>query len=103
MQKATDGGWDKVMLNCSEYNPWTKEIIEETYDQFDSRPVYSFIFNHDFAKALFGETRLIEETTKGTKTGRFVLFDQDWQYHLQQAVIDDNPIDYLYKQAIEGA
>lgn len=50
------------------------------------------LFNHDFARALFGEreTRSMNQAFETiTKLG--------WQDRLQAAVISNNPVDYMYK------
>ena len=45
--------------------------------------IYTLLFNHDFAKAVFGE--------KG------VAAWIAWKWHLREAVISKDPIDYYYK------
>jgi hypothetical protein len=49
------------------------------------------LFSHKFAKAYFGE----EEFTRNERLDLHVQYN--WQYHLQQAVISDEVIDYYYK------
>ena len=98
IQKAVDGGWSDVLLDSWEWNPWTKKLVEETYEQFDSRPVYAFIFNHDFAKALWGEAdkftdKELQELYHATHIDEVMW--PTWKYHLQQMVIADEPIKYL--------
>jgi hypothetical protein len=44
---------------------------------------FCIIFNHDFAKALWGEKK-----ERG-------LFTFGWKFHLQQMVVADDPIAYL--------
>lgn len=62
----------------------------------------STIFSHEFAKSFWG----IEYTTVGgcdpIDGGKFEIFKhpsekQKWKYHLQQMVLESNPIDYLRK------
>ncbi len=51
------------------------------------------IFNHDFAKALWGNRE-----TKDHFGGQVEFYDfggEDWQYHLMCMVIAENPIEYL--------
>lgn len=56
-----------------------------------------YLLNHDFAKALFGKgTHKIEATYYGKPVGKL-----SWQYHLQQAVISEDPINYIYEQVKE--
>ena len=68
-----------------------KHKYEEAYDvvfkskdgdkiSFHFHP-HQFLFSHDFAKAVFGESR-----RGGT-----------WEVHIKQAVISKDPIDYYYK------
>lgn len=64
--------------------------------------LYDFIFNHDFAKALWGELtfnmecrvcHFIHELYDEHQFG--LEIDQPWKFHLQQMVIADDPIKYL--------
>lgn len=73
IQKAIDGGWHGC---CST----TKRII------MHNEP-FSIIFNHDFAKALWGK-----EDRQFRSIGGWT---QAWKYHLQQMVIAEEPIKYL--------
>lgn len=62
--------------------------VKPVYDTDDTPTPHSFyclnvIFNHDFAKALRGEKKII------------VGMIEPWKYHLQQMVIADDPIKYL--------
>ena len=52
---------------------------------------YGVIFNHQFAKALFGEERMPWVASDLRQHPPL-----EWHYHLQQMVIADNPIDYMY-------
>lgn len=71
-----------------------------------SRPINSYcleeiIYNHDFARALFGEredrqpTREEGSSYYGGGAGGFITVKEGWQFHLQQMVISENPIAYL--------
>jgi hypothetical protein len=64
--------------------------------------LYTIIFNHDFAKAFWGETEIYYARGESTIT------DQDynnefeyeifiWQHHLQTMVLEPDPIKYLEK------
>jgi len=75
-------------------------IIHTDYDmevQFNNQAI---IFNHDFAKALWGD---LPEIAYQYHKSIFRKDDQliisgarlRWQYHLQQMVIADDPIKYL--------
>ena len=60
---------------------------------------YSIIFSHDFAKAFWGEeTEKQEKIKKMIEEGQFISYDRnDYQYHLQQLVIQEEPLKYLEK------
>ena len=52
------------------------------------------IYNHDFAKALWGEK--LTNPIHIYENGNMAKVQQTaWQYHLQRMVIADNPIQYL--------
>lgn len=64
---------------------------------FGEQRYYRDIFSHDFAKAFWGEK---------TKTDRIYDCDYEivddrslpaWQYHLQQMVLEKEPLKYLEK------
>lgn len=61
-------------------------------------------FSHDFAKAFWGDIKLSDFIQIKARKGRVLPFNAEtmkidyiWQYHLQQMVLEDNPIDYLRK------
>lgn len=73
------------------------------------------LFNHDFARALFGGVEVPNEEEIDQNHSRLGLFSaegggyegygdyvylnfegESWQYYLQQAVISDDPIGYMY-------
>jgi hypothetical protein len=69
------------------------------------------IFNHDFARALFGNAGMVlietgEWITKkenDNHRNQWVIGSLScFQYHLQQAVISDNPIKYMYEAVFGG-
>ena len=55
--------------------------------------VRGYIFSHDFAKAFFGEkgTGIMKASTNG-KAPREIM---QWEMHLHQMVVEENPINYL--------
>lgn len=120
IQKAIDGGWQKII---DDY-PATFESLSGTGIGWNtkrwSKPggfyysdAYTLIFNHDFAKALWGEKEYTpakyvkhREYFTMPATGDVVhevnldrmeydLAPGGWQYHLQQMVLADDPIRYL--------
>lgn len=56
------------------------------------------VFNHDFAKALWGEEKTYQaEVIRSPEEGA-VGYDQyyeEWEYHLTNMVLEERPIDYL--------
>lgn len=105
IQRAIDGGWTAE---------WTakEEITIYGLDLFDGEPHYKarfseehnpngwmmIIYNHGFAKALFGESFTLKDGTNfyGSNPSLF-----PWQYYLQQLVIHPKPLDYL-REWLEG-
>lgn len=86
IQKAVANGWQ----GSPNYNiTWSAKdnawVLPDTN-------YYSIIFNHDFAKALWGE-EMIWWGFPDTTHKKYELLT--WQYHLQQMVIADDPIKYL--------
>ena len=108
IQKAIDGGWDGGQFGSLplDLNRWR---FDSGYNAFGIGQ-YEFevwvepceyIFNHDFAKALWGEElhhetfivpKELNKRFAGTKN---IDVKPAWQYHLQQMVIADDPIKYL--------
>jgi|SRR5688572_1902118 len=59
---------------------------------------YTLIFNHQFARALFGEGFTYLKISSGTGDGDVANGELQprWQLHLQQAVIAEDHTDYLH-------
>jgi hypothetical protein len=63
----------------------------------------TILFSHDFAKAYWGEAKVCFYCGDYGSGLRKCLFDVStkqvpaWQYHLQQCVLSDDPIDYYYQ------
>lgn len=93
IQKAIDGGWQFESLI-----PWRdgygvqKLKSLEHLKEFD---VEHIIFNHDFAKALWGEPRPFMETGFTKDANNLLRRTEGWQHHLQQMVISEDPVKYL--------
>ena len=91
IRKAMDKGWE----NPKKYPLYSYSYPDNGGMDFEINK--NLIFDHDFAKALFGEKTptcnchlLHEDCPKD-------FVDYDWEYHLQQMVISKNPIKYLEK------
>lgn len=100
VRKAVEGGYCLWEIG----RDWTTEneitfhmryINEQDGGVFGlSAACYAILFDHDFARALFGT----EPCGEGLVEMDDRMYDKPlFQYHLQQAVIAPNPIDYLYK------
>lgn len=114
--KAIDGGWKlegfniiyvraefkpghlPIYLETDEIHSWVDDGITHKENTGHALSTESVIFDHDFAKALWGEE--VEYAFKQyaeknilvrTEAGRFIA----WQYHLQQLVIADDIFKYL--------
>jgi hypothetical protein len=87
IQKAIAGGWkpwwgdDRLEVDETPYIKTYNDIYDEPgFMEFAHEQV---IFNHDFAKALWGE---VPEKR---------VYPYGWKQHLQRMVIADDPIKYL--------
>lgn len=101
---AIAGGWKQVLLkpkmrhwneNGELYytNDWCVE------NDVDDTPAIEFvndiIFNHFFAKSLWGERYESFKVYLNPKKPEVYLIQKSWQGHLQQMVIANDPIKYL--------
>lgn len=99
IDKASANGWKPEAVGHV-------TIIPAGWLQYDHYK--AIIFNHDFAKSLWGEKDFEEvvgfqELYDGTDENGEAMFDEDnvyrtlpkWQYHLQMMVVADDPIKYL--------
>lgn len=82
VQKAIDGGWRGELPDGSVALP------HRTY-YFESIPL-NLIFNHEFAKALWGERE-----TRHMNQAFETITKRGWRDHLQEMVVADDPIKYL--------
>ena len=109
IQKAITGGWrGKYILKKIlpyRYHPLDAKYVESTYmailEAKDGSGFTSdyrlFIFNHDFAKALWGESKVLtsQEANDAGYVGGYGLSTIGWQDHLRKMVLADDPIKYL--------
>ena len=85
IEKAVENGWTggKLIL----------ELMEDNKKSFDPDTVARarIIFNHDFARAFWGNNELYP-----VQMDKISISDSPaWQYHLQQMVLEEDPISYL--------
>lgn len=115
IQKAIEGKWDKPKHGYKVWEPISSlEPLIVLYEDYDTQIQYNYqavIFDHKFAKALFGEeiwvrlsAGLFEEEVKPDRAFMPSIHKPLWQHHLQQAVINEDSITYLYNavKALEG-
>lgn len=105
-QKAIDRGWCNGALKYTFVGNGVHFQMSEV--SFEMRSYNDIIFNHDFAKALWGETKVNDMVDKYEllkKKGLVYAYDNAnesfeydepvWMWHLQQMVIAEDPIKYL--------
>lgn len=91
-EKAIENDWkpkgfEKGGCSCHNSPPCSncENEFDNILDYVKDWTIEEIIFNHDFAIALWGEKR-VGDTFLG-----------EWQYHLQQMVLEEEPIKYLKK------
>lgn len=106
IQKATDNGFihhgrdgDYKILEAKCTLPGKVSIIWKSVDS-DTRISETLnweavVYNHDFAKALWGEHTETMTVQNNTLNVKQVIDMNGWRYHLQMMVIADDPIKYL--------
>jgi hypothetical protein len=109
VQKAVDGGWKPGWRDRRPVTKWGAHYGDD-FDVGDGVqiighharssasfwffPIKELLFDHRFAKSLWGE----ESSCPGGYhvTGGYCLdYGHGWQYHLQMMVISDDPLKYL--------
>lgn len=92
IQKARENGWDTShfkTLKADYKHPDESEFHDLLSDWHSISPL-DIIFNHDFAKALWGVEPITEHV--GYKAS---LTRPAFAFHLQQMVISSDPLEYL--------
>ena len=107
IQKAIDGGWEQgknlhVDDTGSPFRMYPESSLGSTHIYGHDTSIKEIIFNHDFAKALWGDWNIVETgriyNADGSLDGAGTVTSfsgKIWQYHLQQMVIAEDPIKYL--------
>lgn len=90
---AIAGGWNQIPFLGDDWDATDTEDVKEVVEiLIKYQAAYKlFIFNQDFAKALWPGAPIIKE---GFYQG---LPAPNWQYHLRDMVIADDPLKYLEK------
>lgn len=100
IQKAMDNGFDGKPLWAVDF---TAQGASKALLQYSNPHVNSVIYSHDFAKAIWpgDNSEYVKAWNQSAKShlDMPVLnpldYYPDWQYHLQQMVISEDPIKYL--------
>jgi len=102
IEKAVKNNWEIV----------NQKVVDYEIDEFDNIflfwndiniqfDIFEIIFSHDFAKAFWGEEEIeveIVENFIGKKNNDHIYYYQSsWRYHLQQMILEEDPIKYLEK------
>ena len=92
--KAIANGWQPMAEQGAGYEVTECDDIKYYFgDDHGSYSTNDIIWNHEFAKALWGDT---DYTGNKCEHCDLVSSFQDmWKHHLQQMVIADDPIKYL--------
>ena len=105
LQKAIDKSYDNGFDLCEFFQIESMSSLDYDYyleELIKSKGHYIIIFSHDFAKAFWGEEKYdrycecnLEYPPKHYYADKETL--KNWQYHLQQMVLEGEPLKYLEK------
>jgi hypothetical protein len=97
--KAIDGGWSIYYQGTPLWS--VRELSAVIIDSPNLHSAEQLIFNKDFSRALWGEELHHETFVVPIELNKRFAGTKDldikplWQYHLQQMVIADDPVQYL--------
>lgn len=101
IQKAIDGGYKHPSgkLTVDEHGTifvWVDGATDGIRAYGHDTSLREIIFNHDFAKALWGEyAEGFDSSMYSGTTGREFGPAEPWKSHLREMVISEDPIKYL--------
>lgn len=112
IEKAVRNGWlgggeiGTLLVGEYDYDDRAVYIEIQSSDRGTTyRSFYDLIFSHDFAKAFWGEAEVCESdgvliNDRGCHCAIYqewgrCFTELAWQYHLQQMVLEEDPISYL--------
>jgi len=109
--KALENGFrgysdvDKVILSDTLIIYDKEQIFRDNFmpSERDWYSILGLVFDHNFAKAFFGNIQIGEEDEKGNIISYFKFSDikdnlkYDWQAHLQIMALSKEPLKYLEK------
>lgn len=107
IQKALDNGW-RPLRSIEGANlevvRWVGQHLEVVWTRDDYveplrwvRELEGIIYNHDFARALWGEFEAIPEIVQfaSTTPNKLSNINKGWRFHLRDMVIAEDPLAYL--------
>lgn len=106
IEKAIANGWKGLRGIIYSGASFTPDFQAEMY-MIANRPE-EIIFNHDFAKSLWGEelverySGLTEEEYGPSRHEYALILIPRWQYHLKEMIVDDEPIKYLKRELMSN-
>lgn len=118
IERAVNNGWDggnfadgRSNINTLPNRIFTNALVRlegdwywgEYEEVFEENYIPSLIFSHDFAKAFWGSG--VFEHMQGNVDFYKIIVEEKyltvpmegWQYHLQQMVLEEEPLKYLEK------
>jgi len=101
--KAVRNGWRRNLFSYHDYNfikLYSNGTVKVLTDNVGSGVIFQLnelLFSHPFAKALWGDsTPVLLKGMKGATHKKLYLAGiLEYQFHLQEMVLAENPIDYL--------
>lgn len=88
IEYGVERGWDGWKSYTPAFISGDKKRKEKVLNTIMMSRKEAILFSHSFAKAFWKDEEFV---IKNNPLGK------PWQYHLQQAVISDDPVDYYYK------
>ena len=111
IERAMERGWDmfgylpriktdeldwKISMHFGGKRPCLRLLVDGHTIERDYY-MEQVLFSHDFAKAYWPKGKVELLTGKYNKDGPTTAFTPFWQFHLKNAVLAKDPIDYYYK------
>ena len=96
IERAVKRGYD-FGSESSKYTGIGHSTPEYVIANSSTEALKAILFSHDFAKAYWPKGKVELLTGKYNKDGPTTAFTPFWQFHLKNAVLAKDPIDYYYK------
>ena len=97
---ALKNGWSGMSMDqASFYHIYWSKARDAGKTDFNRRLCYGVIFSHEFAKAFWTEEEILYSghVWHGVEKGFKEVLKRNWEYRLQQMVLEEDPIQYLAK------